>query len=518
MEPEPLIGGLSMYKVMIIDDEPTIREGLKQVVDWEAYGFSIVDTATDGRNGLHKIRTYNPDLVFADIRMPGLSGIEMIQQAKTEGYSAKCIILSGYSSFSYAQQSIKLGIESYLLKPIDEQELISLLIQIKDTLDREKRIGFQLNRYQVLSEEQTLMAILEGKITNLTMVPEHIIQHTTFQLVSLENGGGTEQLDWATMLKELNYPNLKVLSRSTNWLLLFMDHEEPETIRISQQLLSKLRLQGDISSVLFVAEVCRTFDQLTMARKQIDQLRQIAFCYGGRSILTYKLLAEQTLVELELEDLKQPIIQALEFHDSALLETQWEKMKAHFQSRKIAKGVIQAELVEFLIQLYRAIKQAYPELSTIKKNEIIKMVYQATTIQEILTQLQVNLWELATQMDGFIINSENNMEKITNYIHQYYYQDINLKVLAQLFNYNSSYLGKKFKKHTGNYFHTYLDQVRIKQAKQLLQDRVHKVYEISELVGYNNMDYFYKKFKKYVGMSPKEYQKKTTVKRNLLVQ
>ncbi len=99
------------------------------------------------------------------------------------------------------------------------------------------------------------------------------------------------------------------------------------------------------------------------------------------------------------------------------------------------------------------------------------------------------------------------MEKVTAYVKQYYFEDLNLKVLAHLFNYNRSYLGKKFKKYTGVYFHTYLDQVRIEKAKTLLVEKNLKVYEVSNEVGYCNMDYFYKKFKNHTGLSPKEFQK-----------
>src|SRR5690625_7174618 len=121
---------MDMQKVLIIDDEPIIRKGLKSVISWADYGYEICDMGIDGRDGLNKIRLHNPDLVLLDIRMPGLSGIDLVHQVKKENYQCKFIILTAYSSFSYAQQLMGLGIESYLLKPIDENELIKIIEKI----------------------------------------------------------------------------------------------------------------------------------------------------------------------------------------------------------------------------------------------------------------------------------------------------------------------------------------------------------------------------------------------------
>src|SRR5699024_2665785 len=108
-----------MLKVLFVDDEPLIREGMASVIDWEKYGYQVIGFAENGKIGLEKIRANHPDLVFVDIQMPGLNGIEMVSQAKKEGISSKFVVLSGYSEFSYAQQSIRLGMESYFLKPVD---------------------------------------------------------------------------------------------------------------------------------------------------------------------------------------------------------------------------------------------------------------------------------------------------------------------------------------------------------------------------------------------------------------
>ncbi|GAA5417226.1 HTH-type transcriptional activator RhaR [Paraliobacillus ryukyuensis] len=501
-----------MYEVLLIDNEPMIREGLKHIIDWNEYGFSICCDAIDGRDGLQKIRTHQPDLALVDIRMPGLSGIEMIQQAIQEGYQTKFIILSGYSSFSYAQQLIKLGITSYLLKPIDEEELINLLIGIKQTFEKERNINHQLKQYKQLSEEQTWHMLLEGKMIGKATsdLPAHIRNHTNYQLVMMLKRDLSNNAISPSFFNEITNPNVKLLSDSNRWFFLFMDFQEDEIIRYLQKLFIKLKNQPNV----YLSHDFQALDLLPEAIHQMEQLQQLAFVYGNKTFILQKQLENKGWIELDIDTLIEPILKALEFQDIALLQSQWKTLIRYFQAQAMDQTVIQAELVDFFIQLNRAIKHAYPDVTVMDKNEVIESIYRSSNLQAIIERIELKLWHIAKHMDGFLLNADNNMDKIIHYIHHYYNQEINLKVLANLFNYNSSYLGKKFKKHTGYYFHTYLDQVRIEQAKQLLQTKEYKVYEISERIGYSNMDYFYKKFKKYVGMSPKTYQKKYKLQEN----
>ncbi|MGN1102897.1 MAG: response regulator, partial [Huintestinicola sp.] len=112
-----------MFKVLLVDDEPNVRMGIKMMIPWEEIGCEIIGEAEDGDDGLSKIMISRPDIVIADIKMPGKTGIEMTEAAKALGFKGKVIILSGYSDFSYAKTAISLGVENFILKPVDEDEL-----------------------------------------------------------------------------------------------------------------------------------------------------------------------------------------------------------------------------------------------------------------------------------------------------------------------------------------------------------------------------------------------------------
>ena len=112
-----------METVLIADDEKNIREGIKCIIDWEALGFTVCGEAANGEEALKQINEMHPGLVLLDIKMPKLSGLEVVENAREQGYNGKFIILSGFSDFKFAQTAIRLGVDNYITKPIDEDEL-----------------------------------------------------------------------------------------------------------------------------------------------------------------------------------------------------------------------------------------------------------------------------------------------------------------------------------------------------------------------------------------------------------
>lgn len=126
-----------MFKVLIIDDEEIIREGLKTVIDWNSLECKVIGEAVDGDEGLEMLSSIQPDIVFTDIRMPGLNGLEMISKLKKHNHVCKIIILSGFRDFEYAQQAVKLGAFRFLLKPTNTKEII---LSIKDAIVELKKV------------------------------------------------------------------------------------------------------------------------------------------------------------------------------------------------------------------------------------------------------------------------------------------------------------------------------------------------------------------------------------------
>lgn len=138
-----------MYKVFAVDDEPSVIEGLKLMIPWSTYGFELCGYASDAREALQKIEEIRPHLVITDIRMPQKSGLEMIHEVRELGLDVEFVILSGYSEFSYAQQAIRSRVLHYLLKPVDREEVVEVLLKIKNRLDQSFLTQYGFTREEV---------------------------------------------------------------------------------------------------------------------------------------------------------------------------------------------------------------------------------------------------------------------------------------------------------------------------------------------------------------------------------
>ncbi|GAA4073698.1 response regulator transcription factor [Amphibacillus indicireducens] len=504
-----------MYKVLLIDDEPIIRDGMKQIIDWEQYGFTICGDSANGRDGLELIRTLKPDLAFVDIRMSGMSGIELVEQAKQAGYSGKFVILSGYSSFSYAQELIKLGIHSYLLKPIDEDELVEILIEIKQILDGERLINSELTAYYDLTEEQAWRAVIDGRLEEWQRSVYVKNQVGPFLLTGIKLRKKCKRDQIKNELIHVVSPTAKVIFKDYLIYLLYLNQDQETVEQELLEILSYIQAKHDPDAS---ASLAKEYNYLVDTQKAIDQIADLldrGYSFSNQQLFQHSLNQYAHLTALDQQQISTKIVQAIEFKDHSLLLEQGEKIIDHFQNQALIKENVQIEMLELVLLITRKIKSQYPDTNLPSKHEWVDLVYQSYNLAELIDHLIEQWWLLTEEINGFVITSDDDsIGKIIAYIDQYYARDLTLKRLSDLFNYNRSYLGKKFRKETGQYFHEYLEEVRIEKAKNLLATSQEKVYVISELVGYSNMDYFYKKFKNHVGKSPKEYQKSLETEMN----
>ena len=131
---------------MIVDDEYYFREALKVSLDWEKIGFTICGEAKNGNDALNKVAELNPDIVLVDINMPVMDGLEFAHEVRNKGFSCKIVILTGHSEFQYAKQALQLGVHNYLLKPVNEKDLMEALFDIKKIIERERNIKIEFNK------------------------------------------------------------------------------------------------------------------------------------------------------------------------------------------------------------------------------------------------------------------------------------------------------------------------------------------------------------------------------------
>lgn len=507
--------------VLIADDERIVLNGLKYIIDWNHLGFSICDTAMDGQETLEKIRTLNPDLVLLDIRMPKLSGIEVVEQAASSGFTGKFIILSGVSDFKLAQTAMRHGVNFYLTKPIDEDELEKAVHCVATLIHQESKKQSSYSQYLAKAKQEIVKDILQNTCDYPALDLDDLhLNANVYQVVAYESYN-----------QDYFYPtwNFADLIRVTN-----QDNNSFDMIELNQQKI--VLLKGDyaiskLTNILKHYEVApqkdSPFDSIFLAYgKKVARIKDIHssyqdvaalakrrfFCQENQHVVGYgELIANENLFhdinKNTAKNYAKQFSNYIQSNNQMLMKVLLKELTLELTHTTSEIPAIKHLLIDIYILVKQKIMQLYRnvEIPFMANASVIDLLERKYYLYEIISFLaeQFDLW---THSVGYS-SGETVLDEVLYYIQNNYQENIKLESIAPLFGYNSSYLGKIFSKKLGVNFNSYVDQIRIKESQKLLEQDELKVYAIAEQVGYKNVDYFHKKFKKYVGKSPMEYKK-----------
>ncbi|ADU29462.1 response regulator [Evansella cellulosilytica] len=516
-----------MYKVLIVDDERTVREGLKAVIPWEDYGFQVDTLVKDGQQALEHCREGSYDLIISDIRMAGMDGLQLIKHIREFDSKIQCLILTGYADFDYAKKAIQHNVAGYLLKPIDEESLIPALIQIKKDLDKENIVKELTLIEKERQREWFILSHLFNKSDEheadggVQLAKEFGIHWDKYEVLLMKmedfNREVANMLSIKQKIKEL------VDQKSKKGAFVFL-HEAYVGILFNSNVYKKREIQYlyqeikevlDDSQVKFTSALGNCVDSLSKIKISYQTAlrliqHQFFFPEGellirGKELIKFKRTKRVGNSET-LNEIINKLYLSLELGEWQMVKLLLEQV-AEWSDHVYSERTLKKNYVYILSILMNKLQKSKPnkELFFSKIAEKVLEIYHINHFQ----QLQQFVNNLVDELyDEFEYDqSDDQLKKLMMLIENKYYENLKLEKLADLFNYNSAYLGKLFKSYTGEYFNTYLDKVRIKNAKKFLLEGL-KVYRVAEIVGYNNVDYFHSKFKKYVGISPSAYRRK----------
>ena len=512
-----------MYRVLIADDESIIREGIKCLFDWEALGYTIAGEAANGEAAYQQLLALQPDVVLLDIRMPGMLGLDVIREARTQGFTGKVIILSGYSDFKYAQEAIRYGVQYYLTKPIDEDELEEILCSIKETLDKDTATANTREHYREKARETIIRDLLTNEIdlSHVNAADLHLTADT-YQVVIYEkysHNTADASYRFSDLLRVTNqdnnsYDNITlqyqevILLKGTFAIQKFNDFLE------RYQRESRPQENSPLDSLFITYGAC------------VSELSEVHTSYmQAKHLLERRFFCEQEQHTIGYDELPEPDSLKLILNDAFLnryATSLFEYLQA-FNRNMLAENLTQltnelyhaADTIDsirlFLTDLYLQIKEQTNRLYNganipfPSNADIIRLIEEKYYLYEIILFFTEQFEMIMSSIGNS--SRESVLDDILHYINHNYASNITLENIAPLFGYNSSYLGKIFRKKMGENFNSYVDHVPIKHSMELLCSSELKVYAIAEKVGYRNVDYFHIKFKKYVGKSPAEYRK-----------
>ncbi len=508
-----------MLKVLIIDDEPYVREGLKYIIEWNENGFEVCGEASNGDEGYDRILELKPDIILLDIQMPGKQGLDILKDIRNQGINGKFIIVSGYSNFDYAKKAIKYGVKDYLLKPIDEDELLEIVLKLKKEIEEDKKSKNYLEKNKVALRQYLLgQLILNKEINEYEDVNKELNSRGTFQVALISNSSNQYNFDNILKIEEFLINNL---DEKDNIDVIKFEDKIALVIRninssYANKLLNKIkkRLDEELESINFIAlgEEVKDIKEIYSSYRSAKKLTNNKFLFSTLEVAS-NLEIDKKNINLNIDE-KDILKNAYTYIETGQLDrfneyiTLLKKLiKANWYKENETKVLITKSLIDFSDKL----KKDYSFLFKNKNifDEIIDKIYRMESLEEVMDILTKGLMEISKEIS--IKSNNSSIKRIVKYVETNYYKDLKLETLAEIFNYNSAYLGKIFKNYTGVSFNTYLDKQRIEEGKKLLIEKNLKVYEVCELIGYKNIDYFHSKFKKYVGVSPLNYKKQKEV-------
>ncbi|MEN2984558.1 MAG: response regulator [Dictyoglomaceae bacterium] len=496
-----------MYKVIIIDDEPLIRKGLRKIIDWNNFGFNIIGDAENGIDGYKKICSLNPDLCIIDIKMPGMDGLSLIEKIKNKNINTKIIILTGYPEFEYAKKAIDLGVETYLLKPIDPEILAEKIKKIYLELEREKSIKKLINKSIEFTKEKIIEKLIKRELEGISIEELEKMYNINFtwkayQVILIEPNNEEIFREIKNIFSYYAFPIDNLIG------ILVEDISKPhlkkKIIDIKNKIKSKYLLDIYISvgeKVFNIQEVYKSYNSaLTLFKKK--------FLYNKKGIILYQGDRKtKTVEEISDENIVQELIRFIEKLDINNINDILDRKMKFCISEELKEEEIKTSYLKIFLNIINHFSTNYSKFKEISKNyltdTLIKEFYKKESLFELncfMKSLILDITENFSKIFGRSIIS-----KILEYLECNYYKDLKIKEVAKIFGYNSCYFGKIFRRYTGENFNTYLDKIRINKAKELLLQGI-KVVEVAEKVGYKDIDYFIMKFKKYTGKSPKNYK------------
>lgn len=539
-----------MFRLLIAEDELWLRKRLVSTIDWEKHGVSSVQEAEDGEEALRLALDEEPDILITDIRMPELSGIDLMKALNESSVYPKTIVVSGYDDFEYAQEALRMGAVNYLLKPVEEEELLKTVEKCVRELEKEQKNKLLFDKQFAISE------LLIKHIYEDFLFKNNEYNKEDFQLLeSLYGGDFSFPAKFACVINVelLNTEHFENKDLETDIWIIYHYLENIFREKLQNLFKKSYSYVRDSQIVLLVF----SDDLYDIFEENLSDLKKL-FTYSLKSNIGYPLKFSagkivENFAELHISyesalfqiksDKKQDnlpysaesadvsfedvyadynyksIIREIKNGNSDKAEEELHLMLQTSSKRLMNTGIVRKQLfyINFINKLAGS---CLPECEICADklalqciNEIKEIVCSGTgtvsvQIKNSLEYFVRKLTEIYAKNKG--IKRHWLMDQVLQYVEENYNTALSTRDIARRFFMNASYFSKLFHEQMGCTFSCYLISVRIEKAKIMLTQTNMKLYDIAYAVGYSNVQYFSTIFKEKEGTTPSKYRQLRT--------
>lgn len=527
-----------LLKVLIVDDEYLVRNLLRNCINWNEIGYEVVGEASNAHEALDLVDELKPDVIFTDIYMPFMDGLEFGKLVFEKYSNIKIVVLTGHEEFEYAKKSIKIGIADFLLKPINDDEIRKVAVNLKKKIEAERdqqaeysRIKKQLEENLPYLMERLLSQLLQSDLEiddithqleyfNIKINPEHIqVAVIEASLPEMDDLSHEEELLFLNMkcyelvIKYFREDMLVHIFRDNNRNIIILNSEESidfseclESLRT--MLINKLKCAVSVG----VGSVYSGLSRISSSYKEALYALKYKVIAGKNQVISYN--------EINFSNPSQPAIKNENYDTLAFYLKAGMQGKASDFIEKTLSGcacenmridsirVLASNIISIIINVLNEIEINLSDIFT-DSSQPFERIFMIDTLPEMKNYLLSTAEKTISIIQSMQTRKVNQIvEKVKEHIQQNMADpDLSLSSTARKFYMNMSYLSRIFKQETGYTFVEYLTKVRMEKAVKLLKETDLKAYQIAEEVGITNPHYFGICFKKWTGLSINDFKK-----------
>jgi two-component system response regulator YesN len=523
-----------MYKAVLVDDENYDLEGLNKLIPWSELNVEVVYSINKPLSALEYIRNHPVDILITDIKMPVHSGIELAKKSLEHKPNLNIIFISGYEDFQYAKEALLLKACGYILKPVDDNEIISLVKETVTRLDSE-----QLKRLADVSLQQSFHYVKSNFIN-------HLLEGTfeKDKLASLLQDYGVKIRD-SGMLAVIVEIDDVILKLNT----LTMEQQRSELQAIIQLVVSyvetnQLGLHCKLSHfqmglVLYITNEDNIKEQMNSLVRFIKENSKLSITLGvgfevtdaeslwksfdhAKKMLNYKMfLGKNRVITMstskmgmvagfkDFNEIYDAMFNAMEYYQLVKIDDCIEDLFVLTKSfeQRVTVYNFAIHIISKLESYLHKRNETFESLLGWERNHL-DLIYKFETIEDIKSWLRRMMFEIS-EMIYLKRNTKNSrfFDDVLKYLESRLYNDVTLRDVANYFSYSPNHLGLLFKDYFSESFSDYVIRMRMEKAEELLHTPALKVYEIADMLGYKSLTYFSRQFREYYGTSPGDYRK-----------
>jgi len=502
-----------MKTVLIVEDEKMIRQGIKTMIQRSGIPVEVIMECNNGIMALEILKSQEVDVMFTDIRMPKMSGIELVTAIQDLPHKPLIAVISGYDDFSYAVEMLRLGVKEYILKPVDREKITDVLTKLEAEVQRTKvnakdnrSIGHQQLKYLVMNEN-----ITQSEIDVLVNTYENSFFKN--YVVYCVNNTGAEHEDDGTYI--------------------YLNNIEDSELYITEDTEREMFLRKDMRGrFVGISRIHTGLLDLKEAYRESLRARVAAFWTNTPVVEYEEIEVGEETNEIESKDTEG--IDGKEFKKNKMAKTlepepddntmvQLAQMLGTERAEEAIAtikrifagaqtGYYDFDKMEHNIKVFfKQIRDVYKNVVKSEENKLEQFAhiyrYPSSTqlLEDMLVFLRTFVEVMNNQFDDY--KNKQKIQMAIRYITENYDKDLNMAVVSNYISMNYSLFSYVFKQYTGSNFVNYLKDLRMKEAKRLLEETDLRVNEISQKIGYDNEKHFMKTFKSVCGVSPTEYRR-----------